>query len=107
MDAACASSLYSVKIACDYLLSGKQDLMLAGAVSAADPFFINMGFSIFQAFPENNSKSSPFDMDSKGLFAAEGAGMFVLKRYSDALRDKDKIYSVICGVGLSNDGSGQ
>jgi len=45
LDAACASSLYAVKLACDYLLSGKADLMLAGAVSAADPLFIHVGFS--------------------------------------------------------------
>ncbi len=49
IDAACASSIYSVKLACDYLTSGRADMMLAGAVSAADPFFVNMGFSIFQA----------------------------------------------------------
>ncbi|MCP4692076.1 MAG: 3-hydroxyacyl-[acyl-carrier-protein] dehydratase FabA, partial [Desulfobacterales bacterium] len=51
LDAACASSLYAVKLACDYLLSHKTDMMLAGAVSAADPLFVNVGFSIFQAYP--------------------------------------------------------
>ena len=45
LDAACASSLYSVKLACDYLLFHKADMMLAGAVSAGDPFFVNMGLS--------------------------------------------------------------
>ncbi|MCZ8488139.1 hypothetical protein O9992_14565 [Vibrio lentus] len=40
-----ASSVYSLKLACDYLNTGKGiDMMLAGAVSGADPFFINMGF---------------------------------------------------------------
>ncbi|MFN2310149.1 MAG: beta-ketoacyl synthase N-terminal-like domain-containing protein, partial [Gammaproteobacteria bacterium] len=38
LDAACASSCYAVKLACDYLQSGKADMMLAGAVSAADPW---------------------------------------------------------------------
>ena len=46
LDAACASSCYSVKLACDYLHTGKADMMLAGAVSGADPMFVNMGFSI-------------------------------------------------------------
>jgi PfaB family protein len=107
LDAACASSLYSVKLACDYLLTRKADMMLAGAVSAADPLFIHMGFSIFQAYPEEGAASSPLDEKSKGLVAGEGAGMFVLKRYSDALRDGDRIHAVIRGIGLSNDGKGQ
>ncbi|RKZ66365.1 MAG: 3-hydroxyacyl-[acyl-carrier-protein] dehydratase FabA [Candidatus Parabeggiatoa sp. nov. 3] len=106
LDGACASSLYAIKVACQYLLSGKADLMLAGAVSGADPFFINMGFSIFQAYPENNM-SRPFDKSSDGLVAGEGAGMLVLKRYSDAIREGDKIYATISGIGLSNDGKGK
>ncbi len=106
LDAACASSCYSIKLACDYLLTGKADMMLAGAVSAADPFFVNMGFSIFQAYPENQVHA-PFDQESQGLFAGEGAGMMVLKRHSDAVRDGDKIYALIKGGALSNDGKGE
>lgn len=106
LDAACASSCYSVKLACDYLHTGKADMMLAGAVSAADSLFVNMGFSIFQAFPENNIHA-PLDKDSQGLFAAQGAGMMVLKRHSDALRDGDRIHAIIKGGALSNDGKGE
>ncbi len=106
LDAACASSVYSLKLACDYLNTGKADMMLAGAVSGADPFFINMGFSIFHAYPDHGI-SAPFDSNSKGLFAGEGAGVLVLKRLEDAERDRDQIYAVVSGVGLSNDGRGQ
>ncbi len=106
LDSACASSLYAVKLACQYLLTGKADMMLAGAVSCADPFFINMGFSIFQAYPENG-QFRPLDQSTAGLVAGEGAGMFVLKRYEDAIRDGDHIQAVIRGVGLSNDGRGK
>ncbi|MCL4254376.1 MAG: hypothetical protein KJ043_11435, partial [Anaerolineae bacterium] len=45
LDAACASSLYAVGLAGYYLATGKADMMLAGAVSAADPLFVNMGFA--------------------------------------------------------------
>ncbi len=106
LDAACASSLYSMKLACSYLLSHKADMMLAGAVSAADPWFVSMGFSTFKAFPEGEI-SRPLDKNSKGLNTGEGAGMFVLKRYEDALRDGDNIQAVISGIGLSNDGRGK
>ncbi len=106
LDAACASSCYSVKLACDYLNTGKADVMLAGGVSAADPFFVNMGFSIFQAHP-GNQISVPLDKISQGLVAGEGAGMLALKRYEDAKRGGDHIYAVIKGGGLSNDGKGE
>lgn len=106
LDAACASSCYSVKLACDYLHTGKANMMLAGAVSAADSLFVNMGFSIFQAFPENNHHA-PFDQQSQGLFAGQGAGMMVLKRHSDALNDGDHIYALIKGGALTNDGKGE
>lgn len=106
LDAACASSCYSVKLACDYLHTYKADMMLAGAVSAADPMFVNMGFSIFQAYPANNI-SAPLDANSQGLFAGEGAGMMLLKRHSDAVRDGDRILAIIKGGALSNDGKGE
>lgn len=106
LDAACSSSLYGVKLASHYLLSHKADLMLAGAISYADPLFIRMLFSGLQAYPENGV-SCPFDKLSRGLTPADGMGMVVLKRYSDAIRDGDQIHAIICGNGLSNDGKGR
>lgn len=106
LDAACASSLYAVDLACRYLRSRKVDLMLAGAVSYADPIFTRMVFSGVQAYPKNGI-SRPLDQNSRGLTPADGVGMVVLKRYSDALRDGDHIYAIIGGIGLSNDGSGK
>ncbi|MFV9504054.1 MAG: PfaB family protein [Oscillochloridaceae bacterium umkhey_bin13] len=106
LDAACASSLYAIKLACAQLRAGKADLMLASAVSAADALFIHMGFSIFQAYPEGGS-SRPLDRSTKGLTSGEGAGALLLKRLSDAERDGDRIYAVIRGVGWSNDGAGK
>jgi len=106
LDAACASSCYCVKLACDYLHTGKAKMMLAGAVSGSDPMFVNMGFSIFQAYPSNNIHA-PFDKTSQGLFAGEGAGMMVLKRHSDAVRDGDTIHAIIKGGALTNDGKGE
>jgi acyl transferase domain-containing protein len=63
IDAACASSLYAVGLACALLNAGQADLMLAGAVSAADPLFVNMGFTHFGAYPERGA-SRPLDADS-------------------------------------------
>lgn len=106
IDAACASSLYALGLACAYLNMGQADLMLAGAVSAADPLFVNMGFTHFGAYPKQG-ESLPLDANSEGLISGEGAGLLVLKRYADAVRDGDTIYAVVAGIGLSNDGRGK
>ncbi len=107
LDAACASSLYAIKMACDELLTGKADMMLAGAVCSSDQLFIHMGFSIFHAYAAHDKKYSPLDKDSAGLVSSEGAGMILLKRLSDAEKDGDNIIGVISGIGLSNDGAGK
>ncbi len=107
LDAACATSLYAIKLACDELNAGKADMMLAGAVCASDQLFIHMGFSIFHAYSASDKKFVPLDKDSAGLVSAEGAGMVVLKRLEDAERDGDNILGVIGGIGLSNDGQGK
>ncbi len=107
LDAACASSLYAIKLACDELHIGKADMMLAGAVCGSDQLFIHMGFSIFHAYAPMDQKFIPLDEQSAGLVSSEGAGMILLKRMSDAERDADKILGVISGVGLSNDGKGK
>src|SRR5439155_20373676 len=50
-----------------------------------------------------SGRCSPFDQRADGLMVGEGAGVFVLKRLSDALTHGDTILAVIAGVGLSND----
>ncbi|HVA26480.1 MAG TPA: beta-ketoacyl synthase N-terminal-like domain-containing protein [Chloroflexota bacterium] len=107
LDAACASSLYAVKLAADYLLAHEANLMLAGAVSCADPLFITMGFARFRAYPDGSSASRPLDQSSRGLMSGEGAGMFVLEREQDALRNGHRVYALLRGVGLSSDGRGK
>ncbi len=106
IDAACSSSFYAIKMASHYLWSGKADVMLAGAISCTDPLFLRMLFSGVQGYPENGI-SRPLDKASRGLITSEGIGMVMLKRYSDAVRDGDRILATICGNGLSNDGKGK
>jgi acyl transferase domain-containing protein/3-hydroxymyristoyl/3-hydroxydecanoyl-(acyl carrier protein) dehydratase len=105
LDAACASSLYAIKLACDELLSGRADAMLAGGASRPDALYTQMGFSQLRALSPSG-KCSPFDAQADGLVVGEGSGIFVLKRLSDALKYGDNILGVICGAGLSNDQHG-
>ena len=106
LDAACASSLYAIKLACDRLQDGRADLMLAGAVNGADDLFIHIGFCALSAM-SRTGQSRPFHREADGLVPAEGAGMIALKRLADAERDGDRIFGVVRGVGLSNDGRGR
>lgn len=103
LDAACASGLYAIKVACDRLQSGQADLMLAGGVNAADPLFIHMGFCALNAL-SSTGKSQPFSQSADGLVPSDGAAFVMLKRLTDARADGDKIHGVIRGIGLSNDG---
>lgn len=106
IDAACASSLYAIKLACDRLHSGAADLMLAGAVQRADDLFLHVGFSALNALSPSG-RSRPFHREADGLVPAEGAAFFALKRLADARRDGDRVLGVVRGVGLSNDGRGR
>ncbi|HBA86619.1 MAG TPA: type I polyketide synthase [Geobacter sp.] len=105
LDAACASSLYAIKLACDELLSGRADAMLTGGLSRPDPLYTQMGFSQLRAL-SRRGVCSPFDATGDGLVVGEGAGIFVLKRTEDAVAQGDRIYGVIRGIGLSNDVGG-
>jgi PfaB family protein len=105
LDAACASSLYAIKLAVDELLSGRADAMLTGGLSRPDPLYTQMGFSQLRALSKRGV-CSPFDAAGDGLVVGEGAGIFLLKRTEDALAHGDRIYGVIRGIGLSNDVGG-
>lgn len=103
LDAACASSLYAIKLACDKLQDRDADVMVAGAVNCADDLFIHVGFCALSAMSKTG-QSRPFHAGADGLVPAEGAAFLVLKRLSDAVAAGDTIHGVIRGVGLSNDG---
>lgn len=105
IDAACASSLYSIKLAADALINGVADAMIAGGLCRPDSLYTQMGFNQLQALSPTG-RCFPFDQRASGLVVGEGAGLFVLKRVEDAVRDGDHIYGIIAGCGLSNDVGG-
>lgn len=106
LDAACASSLYALEIASRMLASGQADVMLAGAVNRADDLFIHVGFCALSAM-SRTGQSRPFHREADGLVPAEGAAILALQRLDDAIAQGKKIYGVLRGVGLSNDGRGR
>jgi acyl transferase domain-containing protein/3-hydroxymyristoyl/3-hydroxydecanoyl-(acyl carrier protein) dehydratase len=102
LDAACASSLVAIKLACEQLISGKADVMVTGGVSRPDSLYTQIGFSQLAALSPSG-RCAPFDGQADGLVVGEGCGILVLKRLSDALACGDTIHGVIKGWGISND----
>lgn len=103
VDAACASSLAALELACQELVSGHADLALAGG---ADQHNSIGDFAMFNSTHALSKKGycASFDADSDGIAMGEGFAVVVLKRLDDALRDANRIYAVIKGVGGSSDG---
>ncbi|WP_155308821.1 beta-ketoacyl synthase N-terminal-like domain-containing protein [Desulfosarcina ovata] len=102
LDAACASSIYAVKLACDALVAGRTDMVVTGGVSRPECLYTQTGFSQLQALSASG-RCAPFDHRADGLVVGEGVGILVLKRLTDALTHGDTILGVIHGIGLSND----
>ena len=63
-----------------------------------------VGFSRIGAVSKSDA-CRPFDAGADGFVLGEGVGAVILKRLDDARRDGDRVYAVIKGVGVNNDGS--
>ncbi|WP_339678914.1 beta-ketoacyl synthase N-terminal-like domain-containing protein [uncultured Hyphomonas sp.] len=102
LDAACASSLYALEIACRRLQSQVIDCAVVVGVNAADNLILHIGFDALKALSPTG-QSRPFVKGADGLVPSEGAVSVVLKRLSD-VKKKDVVHGIIRGIGLSNDG---
>jgi len=105
LDAACASSLYAIALACAELRAGRLDAVVAGGVSRPDCLYTNVGFSQLRALSPSG-RCRPFSRHADGLVVGEGGGAFVLMRLDDALAQGCTVRAVIRGEGLSNDREG-
>jgi acyl transferase domain-containing protein/acyl carrier protein len=100
---ACSTSLVAVHLACQSLLNGECDLSLAGGVSIGVPQ--KVGYLHREGMIRSgDGHCRPFDARADGTVAGSGAGIVVLKRLEDAIRDRDTIQAVIKGSAINNDG---
>lgn len=105
VDSTCSSSLLAVIQACDMLLMGRADIMVAGGVQLFLPTDKRESDDMFSKTMGLSSESClPFDKSASGFFSGEGAGFVLLKRYEEAAKDRDHIYGVILGSGMSSNG---
>ncbi|MEV0040060.1 beta-ketoacyl synthase N-terminal-like domain-containing protein, partial [Streptomyces sp. NPDC050804] len=103
VDAACASSLTAVDVACKELITGTSDLVLCGGADLHNGINDYLLFSSVHALSPTG-RSATFDGAADGIALGEGVACVVLKRLADAERDGDRIYAVIDGVGSASDG---
>ncbi len=105
VDAACASSMAAAMNAMAALRDGSIDYAVTGGVDAAMHPSSFIKFCKVGALSPDGSR--PFDESANGFVMGEGAGIMILKRVSDALRDGDRIYGTILEIGSSSDGKGK
>ncbi len=103
LDTACSSSLVAVHLACQDLWSRECSLSIAGGVNVMfrPEIFVAMSKGKFLSA---DGTSKGFDARADGYGRGEGAGLVVLKRLDDAVRDGDRVYAVIRGTGVNQDG---
>ncbi len=104
IQSASSTSLVAVHVACQSLLNRDCDMALSGGVSIHMPEI--SGYMFHEGgttSPDGHCRT--FDARAKGFVSGHGAGIVVLKRLADALRDGDHIHAVIKGSGCNNDGS--
>nr|WP_295875038.1 type I polyketide synthase [uncultured Chitinophaga sp.] len=104
VDTACSTSLAAVHLACRSLLTRECNIALAGGVcitSRKSKGYLYKEGMIFS--PDGHCRT--FDALSGGTTAGEGTGVVVLKRLSEAIKDRDHIYAVIKSSSANNDGN--
>ncbi|WP_210748361.1 polyketide synthase [Actinomadura latina] len=101
VEAACASSLAALDIALGALRSGQADFALAGGVElACNPRDLVLCSALGLL---SHSRITPFDAAADGFSPGDGCALFLLKRLPDAVRDGDRIFGLLRGIGGSND----
>jgi iturin family lipopeptide synthetase A len=104
LQTACSSSLAAIHQGCNSLLLGECNIALAGGVTINN--FSNKGY-LYQKgqILSVDGKCCPFDHKASGTVFSEGAGVVVLKRLKDAMKDGDNIHAIIKGSAINNDGN--
>lgn len=104
VDTACASSLTAVHLAVQSIRCGESEIALAGGVDILLDERPYLTLSAAQVLsPDGRCKT--FDESANGIGLGEGCGVLVLKPLHQAIADGNKIYGVIDGSAINNDGN--
>jgi acyl transferase domain-containing protein len=103
VDTACSSSLVALHLACQSLRTGESTMALAAGVNLMlSPESTMAGCRARMLAPDARCKT--FDASANGFTRAEGCGVLVLKKLSEAQARGDEILAVIRGTAVNQDG---
>ncbi|MDF1563271.1 MAG: SDR family NAD(P)-dependent oxidoreductase [Deltaproteobacteria bacterium] len=103
VDAACASSLAALDLACKELTAHTSDFVLCGGADLHNAIGDYLLFASTHALSPTG-RCRTFDAKADGIALGEGVAVVALKRLADAERDGDRIYAVVKSVAGSSDG---
>ncbi|AOS63730.1 type I polyketide synthase [Actinoalloteichus hymeniacidonis] len=104
VDTACSTSLVAMHLAARSLRAGECSLALAGGVTVLATGQVLAEFSSLRALA-TDGRCRPFSADAAGFGMAEGAGVLVLERLSDARRNGHPVLAVLRGSAINSDGA--
>jgi microcystin synthetase protein McyD len=104
IDTACSSSLVAVHLACRSLRSQECRQALVGGVNLILTPEVPIALCRNQMLAADG-RCKTFDESADGFGIGEGCGVVVLKRLSEALADGDRIWALIRGTSVNNDGA--
>ena len=101
---ACSSSMVAIHTACQSIIVGDCSAAIAGGVSISFPqdegYFYQEGMIL-----SYDGRCKPFDINADGIVGGNGVGTVVLMKLSEAISNGYKIYGVIKGSSVNNDGN--